>query len=146
MFEKKLKAYGLWNFARSLTRVSELFLGLPSCSWVGESDDELCSMLIEDILTGGNFGQKDRDRYRQIKYISNRNNKTVDKKCVIFQALHTIKMKAKEEKKNAVLVLIDYLRLVAEGKRKIDTGKTLREAEKRKNIYSSFRLFEAEDQ
>ena len=145
IFREKLMLCGLWRFAQILTLVSEKYLGAPFCPWAGEAEDTLLLLLIEDILNGGNFGTKDRDRYRQIKYISDRDRKTVDDSGILLQLWRTINNKAAREKKNRLSVIKDYIRLLAGGKRKPDTGNTLRRARMRKKLYSTFHLFETEN-
>lgn len=144
LFEEKLKACGLWQFACLLTLTSVKYLHAPKRSWAGEADEMLLEAIISDILNGGNFGKKDMDRYRQIKYISNRGKHTVDGKGVLFQVMDTIGEKAKAESKTKTKVLLDYVKLVVQGKRKSDTFATLKAAEKRKNIYQEFHLFEVQ--
>lgn len=57
-----LKEIGLFTYAAVMTKIGALYLGLPCPSWAQVADDELCRKMIKDILTGGNFGQKDRKR------------------------------------------------------------------------------------
>jgi hypothetical protein len=71
LFEEKLKAIGLWKFAQTLTRVSIKYLGAEERTWA-VADDELVDALMEDILSGGNFGKKDSNRSVQTMLISDR--------------------------------------------------------------------------
>ncbi len=84
-WKTELQNCGLYHFAQILTLVSMKYLGLPEQSWAGTADDTILEQFITDILDGGNFGKKDDDRYRQIKYISNRGERTVDQKNVVIQ-------------------------------------------------------------
>lgn len=142
LFESRLKACGLWRFAQLLTLVSVKYLHLPPKAWAGEAGEELLEGMIRDILTGGNFGQKDEDRYRQIKYISNRGEHTVDEKSAVRQLWDTVSRKAKAENKTRLGVLTDYAKLVIQGKRKLDDGETIRRAGERKGLYAEFHLYE----
>lgn len=142
LFESRLKACGLWRFAQLLTLVSVKYLHLPEKDWAGDAEEELLEGMICDILSGGNFGKKDEDRYRQIKYISNRGEHTVDEKSAVHQLWETVSRKAKAEHKTKLRVLTDYARLVLQGKRKLDDLKTIRRAEGRKELYTEFRLYE----
>jgi hypothetical protein len=144
LFEDKLKACGLWRFAQLLTLTSIQYLHAPKRSWSGTADPVLLESLIADILTGGNFGQKDADRYRQIKYISNRGEHTVDRKNIILQAWDTLGKKAKAAHKSRAGVLLDYLGMVRNGERKLDTPSTVKSAERRREVYRELRLFEPE--
>lgn len=156
LFENKLKSFGLWKFAKILTLVSERHLGITRSEWAQDPDitDEQLDEVIEDILSGGNFGRKDRNRYRETKYISNRGERTVDNKNIVAQALVTLNVKT-----CADYEFIDkhrfflpagwvaeggkYFGLLITGKRKSQgTSAMLKEASKRKSIYSNMELFE----
>lgn len=153
MFEVPLKEMGLWRFAQLLTLTSVKYIGCPTRAWAGSADEVLLEQIIADIMAGGNFGQKDEDRYRQIKYISNRGEHTVDKRNPVRQMLHTFNVKVKAEcrfvQKMPVLLPVGwivtgwrYICLVVSGRRKLDSAKTLYQAADRKNIYAEFHLFE----
>lgn len=68
LFEDKLKTIGLWRFAQILTKVSIKYLGAEEREWA-VADDELVDALMEDILSGGNFGKKDQTRSIQTMLI-----------------------------------------------------------------------------
>ena len=158
LFEKKLKAFGLWKFAQILTLVSEKYLGIAHRAWAqnpGVTDAHL-EDVMDDILKGGNFGYKDRNRYREIKYIANRGTSTVDDKNVLAQVFGTLNEKTRGDypwaNRHRALLPIGWLAeggryagLLISGKRKSEaTYDMLREAAKRKSIYSQMRLFEEE--
>ena len=119
-------------------------MNLTPQPWMGQAEDTLLDSLMDDILAGGNFGTKDADRTRQIKYISNRDEHTVDGKSTIRQAWHTIGRKAKAEHKSRAAVVADYLRMLRKGQRKPDTVSTLKAADQRKKLYSGLGLFEGD--
>ena len=155
LFSEKLNSFGLWKFAQIMTATSEKYLGIEHKEWIesAELDDDLLEDVITDILNGGNFGKKDLNRYREIKYISNRNERTVDSKSVLLQAFDAVNKKACDDfrfiNKYRFLLPIGwlaeggkYLGLLVTGKRKSKgTSKMLKEAAKRKNIYSQMELF-----
>ncbi len=157
LFEEKLMSFGLWKFARIMTAVSEKYLGIKHKNWAENPriDDELLSAIIEDILSGGNFGKKDMNRYREIKYISNRDERTVDDKSVAAQAFNTLNQKTYADyrwiAKCKVFLPVGwiaegakYLGLLLTGKRKSEgTSAMLKEAAKRKDIYSRMDLFKS---
>ena len=151
-FDLPLKEMGLWRFAQLLTLCCIKYLVCDKKSWAGDADDTLLEGIITDILTGGNFGYKDPDRYSHIKYISNRQEGTVGKKNTVLQLLSTINAKTKKEfifaNKSKFLLLIGwiftvgkYLYMVIIGKRSLDSTATISSAKKRKNIYNEFELF-----
>lgn len=156
VFESKLKSYGIWKFSQMLTLASERYLGMPEKVWARdpETTDGLLEEFIIDILNGGNFGKKDMNRYREIKYISNRGERTVDNKNIFIQLFVTLNQKTYSDyrwiKKSKLFLPIGwiaeggkYLGLLVSGKRKSkNTSAMLREAAKRKDIYSQMKLFE----
>ena len=94
------------------------------------------------------------NRYREIKYISNRNERTVDDKGVVAQAVNTLNKKVYNDHafidRHKVFLPVGwiaeggkYIGLLVSGKRKTQgTSAMLKEASKRKDIYSKMKLFE----
>lgn len=158
LFETKLKSYGLWRFAQILTMVSERYLGIAHKAWAQASDvsEKYLEGVMEDILRGGNFGKKDMNRYREIKYIANRGKRTVDNKPVLVQVFSTLNQKTYADyqwlERHKLFLPIGWLAeggryagMLLSGKRKSKgTSSMLTEASKRKAIYSKMNLFETE--
>lgn len=160
IFEKKLKDFGLWRFAQILTLLGINYLGAPKRVWALEAvesrkvDDSTLEGLMNDILSGGNFGTKDMNRYREIKYISDRGEHTVSSGGIIRQGFRTLNHKVyadyKTIAKHKVFLPIGYIAeggkyigLLITGKRKSSgTKQMLKEAAERKRIYSSLKLFQ----
>ncbi len=160
IFEKKLKKFGLWRFAQALTILGIRYLGAPNRVWTLEAveshkpDDTALEGLTNDILSGGNFGTKDMNRYREIKYISDRSEGTVGKSGgILRQGFKTINDKVRRDHKtlgkHKALLPVGYLAeggkyigLLLTGKRKSSgTKQMFKEAAERKRIYSSLNLF-----
>lgn len=160
VFEKKLKNFGLWRFAQVLTLLGINYLGAPKRVWALEAveshkvDDDTLEGLMSDILSGGNFGTKDMNRYREIKYISDRGERTVSSGGIIRQGMRTMNQKVRTDYKtigkHKILYPIGYIAeggkyvgLLITGKRKSSgTKQMLKEAAERKKIYSSLKLFQ----
>lgn len=153
MFEKPLKEMGLWRFAQLLTLCCVEYLGCDFKAWAGNAEQQLLQNIISDILNGGNFGLKDIKRYNQIKYISNRENGDVSKRSAFFELLHSINAKTKCEFSFAnnyklllpvgwLLTVLKYFYLVIKGERFADNISIINDANKRKSIYSEFKLFD----
>nr|WP_316615510.1 nucleotidyltransferase family protein [uncultured Ruminococcus sp.] len=160
IFEKKLKRFGLWRFAQVLTLLGINYLGAPKRVWALEAieshkvDDTTLVGLMDDILSGGNFGFKDMNRYREIKYISDRGEGTVGKSGILRQGFKTMNEKVRRDYKtlgkHKVLLPVGYLAeggkyiaLLLTGKRKSSgTKQMFKEAAERKRIYSSLNLFQ----
>ena len=158
MFEMPLKEIGLWRFARLLTLCCVKYLGCTPKAWAGTADEALLEGIVCDIMAGGDFGVNDRDRYRQIKYITDRERSTVSNSSSLWQACRSIHAKTKQEYPffrahpvflpvGWIVTVCKYLWLVLTGKRRTDSLKTLKAAQERKNIYDEFALFQSgEDQ
>lgn len=58
-FQPVVKEYGMEMLACVVTRMCQLYLGLPNTiTWCKCADDNLCNDLLECTLLGGNFGQR----------------------------------------------------------------------------------------
>ena len=159
LFEEKLKSYGLWKFAQIITLVCVRYLGIEEKVWThnDQIDEKYLENVMNDILSGGNFGKKDLNRYREIKYISDRGEKTVGKKNIVMQAFGTLNSKVYSDYKwieqcklflpiGWVAESGKYVGMLITGQRKNNnTTDMLREASMRKDIYSNMNLFEAEN-
>lgn len=157
LFEEKLKALGLWRFAQVLTRVSIKYLGADEKSWA-VADDELVDALMEDILSGGNFGKKDKIRSMQTMLISDRGKDGVGKTSMTDQFIKSgnevVYHHWPQARENKMLLPVGWIffggrRVVREltGKRaKTDVKKLVSGAEQRRELYKQFRLYEAETQ
>ena len=160
LFEKKLKSFGLWKFAQALTLLGVNYFGAPKRVWAIEAIErrlitaEQLESLMNDILSGGNFGTKDMNRYREIKYISDRGEYTVSSDSIIKQGFKTLNKKVCADyhtiEKHKFLMPIGYIAeggkyigLLLSGKRKASgTRQMLQEAAQRKKVYNSLHLFE----
>ncbi len=67
IFENKLKEIGLWRFACLISQTAE-YIGLEYKAWMGKRES-IAEMLLQDIISGGNFGKKDVERLKSAKYI-----------------------------------------------------------------------------
>lgn len=94
LFADKLRSIGLWKLARVLSQCASMYLGLPEQAWMIEEPDDkdLAMALMQDILAGGNFGNKDRQRAYEGLFISNRGKDGVPNKRLRqgIQALNRI--------------------------------------------------------
>ena len=58
-FEEAATDTGLKTLAVTATRLCQKYLGLKdTITWCNDADDELCDMLMDSLLTSGNFGRK----------------------------------------------------------------------------------------
>ena len=142
-WEAELKDCGLWQLAKTLSQLCAAYLQLPERSWFGSDEKNILPALMEDIFTAGNFGRKDADRYRQIKYVADGEHR-VEQGNAIVQAWGALNRKATAQNKTRLAVLADYAGMLLRGERKIDTLHTLSEAEKRRELYRALRLYQRE--
>lgn len=160
IFENKLKGFGLWRFAQVLTMLGIKYLNAPKRSWAIEAieskkvDEATLQGLMEDILNGGNFGKKDINRYREIKYISERGEHTVTSDGIFKQGMRTLNSKVCSDypfiNRHRMFLPVGwiaetgkYAALLISGKRKsANTKQMLKNAAERKRIYSNLKLFE----
>jgi len=57
-FREMAQHIGLEKLAVVLTRMCEMYLGLPERGWCADADEALCEKLMAYILSCGNFGRK----------------------------------------------------------------------------------------
>ena len=156
MFEDKLKEVGLWRFAQLLTQLSVKYLHGPAKRWCGVGDDDYLEMMMADIMNGGNFGVKDKNRINQAKLMTNTGKCKVDDTSLLQQLFLTMNQKAKLgmpiTAKVPLLLPIGWLyvggrhlvRIMQKRRPTIDVKDMIAGATERKEIYKEFRLFEAE--
>lgn len=154
LFEEKLKVVGLWHFACVLTQLSVRYLGAPAVSWCGEENEELTSGLMEDILAGGNFGRKERQRREQTIFISSRGKNGVGKTGMVKQFVlsvnERIRLKWPFTGRNIFFLLIGWIMytvryafLLVTGKRKM-AADLISNSARRRDLYSQLRVYEPE--
>lgn len=155
LFSPALQKCGLWRFAQLLTQLSIRYLEIPAKTWAVESvDDQLLENMIEDIFAGGNFGQKDRQRINQAKFMTNHEKGSVDNTSLASQLIATMNEKATialpASQRHPILLPIGWLYAggrhllrIRQGKRpEINLSETLQGARHRRSIYRSFHLYE----
>lgn len=57
-FEKMAEKTGHVRLAKTVTRMCEIYLGLPEHQWCAQIDDSLCADFMDYLLSCGNFGRK----------------------------------------------------------------------------------------
>lgn len=157
MYEQKLKNFGIWKFAQIMTLVCEKYLGAPKREWAQnpDVDPRLLEDIILDIFAGGNFGHKDENRQREIKYLTDRKKEKLGDKNIVAQVFSSLNAKVYTNHcfidRNRLFLPVGwaieggrYVGSLFSGKRK-HTGTTdmLKEAAKRKKIYQRMDLFQS---
>ena len=156
LFEEKLKAVGLWQFTKIISGTANVYLGAPYRKWMGEIDKELCTDLMGDILSGGNFGNKDSSRVYQGLAISDRGKDGLQKSSIaqLFASMSALaKNRYHIMQKMPILLPIGWLliclrRLGKIWRKELHMPKLSGFSEKvnsRKKLYHQFKLFETEE-
>lgn len=149
---KTLKEIGLYDFAVIMTNVSKRFLGVLAPEFTEPEDEELCSEMILDVLSSGNFGRKDENRASSGMLITERGKGGVNHGATynLAHSLHKAVLRKKAVKKCPILYPFVYLYkairfivLSIFGKRP-SLIKMAPEAKKRKQTYKKLKIFEIE--
>lgn len=141
-----LKKAGLWFFANSMTDLCVRYLKLTAPDWLVTAKDDIAESVIEDILSGGNFGKKEKLRDGLAMGMAK------NKKGRLKSAFHTLKFSTPDVypvvKKYKILYpfiyfyrILRYAFLVLIGKR-VSLTKSLPYAEERHNLYNKLHIYE----
>ena len=63
-FQEMVRKIGLETLAETVTRMCEMYLGLPERTWCMKADRALCEQLMDYVLSCGNFGNKWESGFR----------------------------------------------------------------------------------
>ena len=150
----KLREIGLFKFANIFTALCVKFFGINSPVWMEKTNEALLTQLLEDILSGGNFGKKDKKRGKSGMMISNRGKDGVGKSKIYYinktlvDSAYTLYPITKKYK--ILLPFVNFYRVLRYcflrciGKRTSFIG-AIPLAEKRKSLYSQLNIFEEKD-
>jgi hypothetical protein len=153
MFEADLKEIGLWQFARILTALCSEYLGLPERQFAAGVDKNLLADMIEDVIAGGNFGKKDKDRYHGSMLTADKNDSGAGVTKSFFKTLNRRARYRMPVTERLPLLLplgwiyvgANHIKMVAKGERpSLHPTKTLKKAAKRGDLNRQYRLFEKE--
>ncbi len=142
------KKIGLYKYAQIVTKICVQYLGIDSQDWAEEQPDALCDQLLIDILNGGNFGHREKDRSHTAHMIAQKGEKDRGTVGNAFRAIHRIVLTQHPIVKKIWLLypfiyvwkIIKYLLLMMIGKRK-SVFKLMSKANERKDIYSKLEIF-----
>jgi len=140
---------GLLTYAQVMTGTCVTYLGIDSPDWLTEVDTSLCQAVIEDILTGGNFGRKDTARAKSGMLIEQGEN---GNRGVVYHLHRAAKDTVKQQHPRAAkwqypvyyaALALRYIGRVAKGQR-AGLGALSAKAEERKSVYERLHIFEVE--
>lgn len=159
LFRDRLRAVGLWRLARLLSLSAVLYIGLPEQDWMREDsgDDEIARLLMSDIMAGGNFGKKDRQRAYEGMFISNRGKDGVNNNRMGegFRSLNRItRAKCPFTRRAPLLLPIGWIAVLFgylfrnvkrnKTKGKVSALDAYKKSEARQRLYQQLRLYEPE--
>ena len=155
LFYEPLKKCGLWKFAGIMTDLSVKYLKIDEKASVkSEISPEYLEELMTDILSAGNFGQKNPSRLNSSKLVADKSHGKVDEKNMVCQLFSSLKDKAIRKYEfcrkyppllplGVLLALFIYIIKIFRGKKPaIHPSKMIADAEIRRKIYSEFELFD----
>lgn len=148
-----LKEAGLFRYCAVMTKTCAMYMGTPCPGWTHGIEEELCREVLEDILTGGNFGRKDTTRATSAHMVSD-SGKSGTKRSKLGNLLtvfhRSVAARYPIAEKYPVLYLVfypikavRYLFLTLKGKRG-SLVKALPQATQRRELYGKLRIFEEE--
>lgn len=146
-----LKKVGLFEFANIITALSVKLFSVNTPAWMKKTDDKLLNELLEDILSGGNFGKKDKKRAKSGMMISDRGKSGIGKGKLYYliKALNdsSYSLYPITKKYKILLIFVNFYRVLRYavlrcfGKRTSIIG-AIPMAKKRKSLYSRLHIFE----
>lgn len=145
---------GILTYAKVISKISSMYFHIDCPKWAEDADEELCRDVMEDILTGGNFGRKDDTRAKSGMMISEhgKSGTSRGKLSNLFWTLHhsTPSIFPIVKKCPLLYPFLDcyrallYLVKTAKGER-ASLAKLLPQANKRKSVYDRLHLFETDN-
>ena len=154
VFEAELKRIGLFRLAQLLSLCAVKHMGMPHKDWMGD-DYETADELLEDILSGGNFGRKDKQRSYEGMFIADRDTGDMSRGRLIqiFSSLNNIVDSHWRAAKKCPLLYpigwvyfsLRYLIRVLLGKRKMNLVDTYQKSGQRREKYEKLRVFKPEE-
>ena len=146
-----LKKIGLLRFVAVITKMASLYLGSVCPEWAENVEPDLCRDMMEDILAGGNFGRKDKDRARAINMLPDweKGDKKTGKVSLLYQTLRGSVLKQHPNLENKPVRLffcmvgktLRYVALFCVGKRP-NLLKAASHADTRRTVYERLKMFE----
>lgn len=150
LFEK----IGILTYAKVISKISSMYFHINCPEWAESADEELCRDVMNDVLTGGNFGRKDDLRAKSGMMISEHGKSGTSRGRLsnLFWTLHhsTPAMYPIVKKYPLLYPILDsyrallYLVKTAKGERNSLT-KLVPAANQRKSVYDRLHLFETDN-
>ena len=146
-----LQEMGLFYFAAVMTKMAAQYFGSFCPEWAQVADEQLCRDLMEDFLSGGNFGWKDEDRSNALNMLPDweQDGKRPGKLKLLLQTLRRSALINRPQLEGRPVALffamigraIRYVVLYFRGERP-NLLKSAAFADERRSIYEQLRMFE----
>lgn len=152
IFRERFEKLGIWKLTQIFSATAHRYLSVPYQEWMGDVDEEVCRMLMMDILDGGNFGRGDVERRTQNRSIYNQDNKLSEDGRVI-QMIRSLNQTAIEDYPRVmkikifrpfgwIAICIRYIFRVLTGRRKKLPMTTMQMVSMRRKLYQQFSVFD----
>lgn len=146
-----LKKIGLFKYAQVMAKAGAIYFGTDEPDWCKDADEAICDEIMRDILTGGNFGEKNKARSDSVRMVSNP-GKDGTRHCIIYQLwvsmLGGVQGYHPILKKYPVLYPVFIIEFAMKriyrvliGKR-VPLYKSLKYVDERKSLYDKLQIFE----
>ena len=151
---------GLMKFAAVVTKIGVIYLGLDSnlCSWCMDADNKTCDILLQEILSSGNMGNKRSNEDKASGYLTDgfekedgiNYNKKDQLKVIIAKFNYSAKRDFPFLKKVPVLLPLMwiyipvryYFRMLMGKRPELDTSQLLKNISMKKNLYKELGIFQ----
>ncbi len=146
---------GLLCYAKVITKTCARYLGCVCPTWAEDADEALCDDVMNDVLTGGNFGRKDDARAKSGMMISDHGKTGTRRGKVanLFTTLHQSTAARYPAVRKCPLLypfldgwrVVLYLGRTVTGKR-TSIRKMMPLAQQRKSVYDRLHIFEIQEE
>lgn len=152
LFEDKFNAIGMWKFASVLSQICIKYLGCKPKDCLMDIDENLSVKLLDDILFGGNFGNKEKNRSTEGLLISDRGKDGIKSNYSIIHGINnTVYKKWTITKKIPILLPFGWIyfgaRFVIRSviSKHINPFMLFKATHNRNDLYSRLGIFEISD-
>ena len=148
-----LGSIGLRYYTAVVTKMAAMYLRIDCPQWAQDAEPDVCRELMEDLIAGGNFGRKDKERLRSGNMLPQYDDekKSGGKFAMLLHTLRrsSVTQRPELEKQPVRLFFhmlyraLRYLVLFCCGKRP-NLIKASQHADQRRSVYDKLRMYETE--
>lgn len=144
---------GILTYAKVISKISAMYFHINCPIWAEDADEDLCRDVMKDVLTGGNFGRKNKARSKSGMMISEHGKSGTKHSKIsnLFYTLHHTTYTAFPIVKKCPILhpfldcyrALRYIARTLKGER-ISLIKLVPAANERKTLYKRLHIFETE--